>query len=293
MRFANMCYTPMSESGSSAAIFFSPVQFYGTNDQVTLAFAMVVDNLAQYDPTGSETIERLRARWEQRRVAESFAPPDVDVGGEGGSRGAPYGGRSDSRGGYGGNDRYEPYPRSGGRRSGGRYDYDSRRGSYGGDLRGAGAVPAGVPSAGPVVVMQGGQAYPQGMAGPMPTVLMQQPDGSLLQVQVMSHAGGHYAVQPATQLVRSSHCVLAWCDLSCAHAVGGLCYFCRSSATNFGGGKRSHGTSWTRKYSLLKVQNFPSSCICSGPGHDLCVPGGGCVPASLNGPLCLLCSVTP
>ena len=173
------------------------MQFSGTNNQVTLAFSMVIDNLVRlYQPRGSEAMATLRERWEAKRAEAGLLEP------YGGGGGSSRGGRG---GGYGGGrERYTPYGRNepGGYRGG---DPGRARDVHGAAAGYAGGMPAPAPV---VMVPAGGAAYPQGGMGAVPTVLMQQADGTLVQMQVMTQQGGQYAIQPATPMVRSPSLLL-------------------------------------------------------------------------------------
>lgn len=147
-------------------------QIFGTNSEAASAFALLVEVLADYGSADSKTIPRLKEAWEQRRSAEMYGGPDAGyaAGGPSPDRGRyAYGPSSDSR--------YEPYPRSG----------RNMHGGGGGDEVNTNNM----------VVMPNAVQVPN-IPGGMPTVLIQQADGSLVQAQVVTQAGGQYTVQPAT-----------------------------------------------------------------------------------------------
>lgn len=150
-----------------------------------------MDSLREYDAGSSRSIPRLKDQWESRRQAEMYPPPDGGyTGGAGGP--SPSRDRYSGGGGGGGGSRYEPYPRRGPSASSGGSD------PYGGPSHGGPPMHAGdAISPSPMVVMPGGMQAPN-IPGQMPTVLIQQADGTLVQAQVVTQAGGQYAVQPAT-----------------------------------------------------------------------------------------------
>jgi hypothetical protein len=143
-----------------------------------------MDTLRQYNAAESSAIPRLRDEWDARRTQEGLPDSYSGLGATG------RGGRSSASS----RDRYSPY----GSAPGGRGGFPSGRGM---------SVPARsavqmVPSAAPLVAVPGAVGTHPGIAGQVPMVLMQQPDGSLVQVQVVSHHAGQYVAQPGTQLVR-------------------------------------------------------------------------------------------
>jgi hypothetical protein len=161
------------------------MQFYGTNDQVTLAFSLVLDTLRQYNAAESAAIPRLHDEWDARRAQEALPDSYAGIGPPPGR-----GGRSSASG----RDRYAPYG------SGGRAGYGGGRGM---PISARSTVQM-VPSAQPLVTVPGAVGTHPGIAGQVPMVLMQQADGTLVQVQVVSHHAGQYVAQPGTQLVRRS-----------------------------------------------------------------------------------------
>lgn len=178
------------------------LQIFGTNSEAASAFALLVEVLADYNSADSKTIPRLKEAWEQRRSAEMYGGPDAGYGAGGPSpdRGRyAYGPSSDSR--------YEPYPRSG-------------RNMHGGG--GSDEV-----NTNNMVVMPNAVQVPN-IPGGMPTVLIQQADGSLVQVQQLlsslqrllfevSHlpkSGRTWAIVPC-YIVRSSFsCMCLSCTCS-------------------------------------------------------------------------------
>lgn len=166
------------------------LQIFGNNDQAAAAVVLLMDALREYDAGSSRSIPRLKDQWESRRQAEMYPPPD---GGYPGGSGGP-GGPSPSRDRYnGGSNRYEPYPRRGpGGGSGAPDQYGGPGGHGGPPMHGGDSI-----SPSPMVVMPGGMQAPN-IPGQMPTVLIQQADGTLVQAQVVTQAGGQYAVQAAT-----------------------------------------------------------------------------------------------
>jgi hypothetical protein len=130
---------------------------------------MVMEALSSYQPGTSRHLPRLRDAWETRRNAEMYPPPDGGYG-QGGAGGPSPSRDRYSGSGYGSESRYEPYPRTSGGRS------DTYNGSPGLHRSGMDA-----PSQNPVVVVPGSVSVP-GVPGGMPTVLIQQPDGRLVQV---------------------------------------------------------------------------------------------------------------
>ena len=137
------------------------MQIFGTNSDAAAAFALLVEVLSEYNAGDSRSIPRLQEAWDQRRGEDMYR----DGGGSSGGYGA--GGPSPDRGRYGGysDSRYEPYPRSGGGRM--------HHGGGGGDNE-VGATN--------MVVMPNAVNVPN-IPGGMPTVLIQQADGSLVQVR--------------------------------------------------------------------------------------------------------------
>lgn len=164
------------------------LQIFGNNDEAAAAVVLLMDSLREYDAGSSRSIPRLKDQWETRRQAEMYPPPD---GGYPGGAGGPSPSR-DRYGSSGGGSRYEPYPRRGPSNSGGPDPYNGPSGHGGPPMHGGDAI---APS--PMVVMPGGMQAPN-IPGQMPTVLIQQADGTLVQAQVVTQAGGQYAVQPAT-----------------------------------------------------------------------------------------------
>lgn len=137
------------------------MQIFGTNNDAAAAFALLVEVLTEYNSAESRSIPRLKEVWEQRRAAEMYGPSDgYGAGGPSPDRGrySAYGPSSDSR--------YEPYPRSGGH---------SMRG--GGDEVNTSNM----------VVMPSAVSVPN-IPGGMPTVLIQNADGSLVQVVTMLYS---------------------------------------------------------------------------------------------------------
>lgn len=167
------------------------LQIFGNNDEAAAAVVLLMDSLREYDAGSSRSIPRLKDQWESRRQAEMYPPPD---GGYPGGAGGPSPSRDRYGSSGGGSSRYEPYPRRGpSGNSGGPDPYNSPSG-HGGlpPVHGGDAI---APS--PMVVMPGGMQAPN-IPGQMPTVLIQQADGTLVQAQVVTQAGGQYAVQPAS-----------------------------------------------------------------------------------------------
>lgn len=165
------------------------MQVFGTNNEAQAAFALLVDVLQEYDASNSRSIPRLRDLWDSRRAAELYPPPDSQYsgGGAGGPSGGGAGGPSPARERYsayaGSSDsRYEPYPpRNTGPSS--RVHYNpSGPGPTGHPGTGMGGEEITVQA--PMVVMPGAVQVPN-IPGGMPTVLIQQADGTLVQVRAV------------------------------------------------------------------------------------------------------------
>ena len=194
------------------------VQIFGNNDEAAAAVVLLMDALREYDAGSSRSIPRLKDQWESRRQSELYPPPD---GGYPGGAGGPSPNRERYPGG-GGSSRYEPYPRRGASSStGGPDPYGAPASHTGPPMQGGDAM---TPS--PMVVMPGGMQVPN-IPGQMPTVLIQQADGTLVQAQVVTQAGGQYAVQPATsaqasvQVMKNSYGISQPLAMPTAAATGG------------------------------------------------------------------------
>lgn len=137
------------------------MQIFGTNNDAAAAMALLVEVLTEYNSADSRSIPQLKEAWEQRRAAAEMYPPQDGGYGAGGP--SPDRGRYSAYG-PSGDSRYEPYPRSGGRMH-----------------QGGGGVDE--VNTNNMVVMPNAVQVPN-IPGGMPTVLIQQADGSLVQVRV-------------------------------------------------------------------------------------------------------------
>lgn len=150
------------------------MQILGTTDEVSAAATAILRLFRSFDAASSRAIARLRETWDKwRGDGESDSAAAASAASAGGrapsSSAAPphLGDRSsgaETR-------RYEPY--SGAGRAQATYSAATPRGSE---------QPQTSPSGHPLVVVPQGSHVP-GIPGPLPTVLIQQADGTLVQVR--------------------------------------------------------------------------------------------------------------